>query len=177
MNALRTGEMSWGLVSSSGRDRVTWLATAIEDGGDGPALRCDIALEGRFFGESLDSGSREPGPDFRLDIRGLAIGISTLVRLHDHLKRWLDLPLAEMGRTRLELDCDMGSLFDQQVLLIVGQRADVLSSGHPVATVKYIVGRMSGEMSFVTDQSCLSGLRAGIGETLASCRSPGGPPA
>lgn len=165
-------EHSWSLVSNSGRERVRWLARAIEKAGAEAALRCDIFLEGRYFGASLDSEAADDPADFRLEIRGLSVRITTLERLHDHLKRWLDLPLSELRRTRLDLDCDMGGLFDQQLRLIVGERPDVLSSGHPVATVKYIVGRMSGEMAFVTDQSCLSGLRMGIGEILQSLTRP-----
>lgn len=155
--------VSWTLASSTGREKATWVVRQAEGAGGDAALRCHIILEGRFFGETLGSGSPAASPaaspDFRLEINGLAIRISTLQRLHDHLARWLDLPLSGMRAARLALDCDMGGLFDQDVRLILGDRADTLSSGRPVATVKYVVGRMSGEMVFVTDQSCLAVLR------------------
>ena len=157
---------SWALVSRSGRERVTWHVRAVEGTGADAVLTCDIALSGQFFGESLGSGRPEAPPDFSLEIRGLLLRLSTLQRLYDHLKRWLDLPLAEMRSTRLRLDCDMGGLFDQDVRLLLGERADTLSSGHPVATVKYIVGRMSGELSFVTDPSCLASLCEEVGAAL-----------
>ena len=174
--AAASSHVPWSLVSNSGRERITWLPTGIEGIGDEAALRCDIVLEGRFFGEALESGPPGAPADFALTIRGLSVRVSTLERLFDLLKQWRDLPLSQMRTRRLELDCDMGGLFDQQVRLIVGDRSDTLSSGHPVATVRYVVGRMSGELSFVTDQSCLFGLQAGIGEALASLRPSGNAP-
>jgi hypothetical protein len=156
---------SWTLVSNSGREKVTWFARRRERGDDA-VLTCDILLEGQFFGDALGSGRPDPPPDFGLEIRGLAIRLSTLQRLHEHLQRWLELPLAEMRTSRLELDCDMGGLFDQHVHLILGDRADILASGHPVATVKYLVGRMSGELSFLTDPSGLASLCEDLAATI-----------
>jgi hypothetical protein len=159
-------EASWEVVSSSGRERAAWLARPVEDPGSAEALTCDVVLIGRFFGASLDAAPPGPSPDFGLEMRGLAVRIATLQRLHAHLRSWLDLPLAEQRRTRLAFDCEMGGLFDQDVRLILGERADTLSAGHPVATVKFVVGRMSGEMSFVTDQTCLAALCAGLAKVL-----------
>lgn len=158
----QTSGVSWQLSSHGGREQVTWHARRAEGTGDEAVLTCDIVLVGRFFGETLGSGPPDASPDFSLEIRGLAVRIPTLQRLHDHLTRWLDLPLAEMRTARLEVDCDMGGLFDQDVRLILGDRQDTLSSGRPIATLKYLVGRMSGELSFVTDPTCLVSLRDGV---------------
>jgi len=159
-------EASWEIVSSSGRERAAWLARPAAGPGSAEALTCDVVLTGRFFGASLDAAPPGGSPDFTLAVRGLAVRIATLQRLHAQLRSWLDLPLAEQRRTRLALDCEMGGLFDQDVRLILGERADTLSAGHPVATVKFVIGRMSGEMSFVTDQTCLGSLCAGLAKVL-----------
>ena len=165
---MRNPNTSWALASSSGGERVTWRVRSVEGCGDDTVLACDIILQGRFFGESLGSSHPDAPPDFDLEIRGLAVRIATLQRLHEHLQRWLELPLAEMRTARLQLDCDMGGLFDQDVRLILGDRVDTLSAGRPVATVQYVVGRMSGGMSFVTDQTCLGTLREGVEAAIRS---------
>lgn len=117
---------------------------------------CDVELAGRFYGAAFEARPATPQPDFHLEIRGLAITVSTLERLHDHLTRWLSLPPFEQTKTSLGLDCDMGSLFDQHVRLLLGERTDTLSGGQPVATVRYVMGRMTGEMWFATDADGLS---------------------
>ncbi|HEV8199730.1 MAG TPA: hypothetical protein VGS03_06890 [Candidatus Polarisedimenticolia bacterium] len=147
---------SWQLASGTGREHMTWTARGIDDSGAETTLVCDVALAGRFFGAALEARPAGKQPDFHLDIRGLTVTVSTLERLHDHLTRWLSLPPFEQSRTPLGLDCDMGSLFDQHVRLLLGERADTLSGGRPVATVRYVVGRMTGEMWFATEADGLS---------------------
>jgi hypothetical protein len=60
----------------------------------------------------------------------------------------------------------MGALFDQSLILRVGQRDDTRSAGRPVATLTYSVGRMRGEMSYVIDHEGLSRFTAGIARAL-----------
>jgi|KBSSwiStaDraftv2_1062776.scaffolds.fasta_scaffold615487_2 hypothetical protein len=157
---------SWQLASSTGREAVTWVARSVDDSGPETALVCDVALAGRFYGAALEARPATAQPDFHLDIRGLAITVSTLERLHDHLTRWLSLPPLEQRKTALGLDCDLGSLFDQHVRLLLGERADTLSGGQPVATVRYVVGRMTGELWFAAEPDGLSSfseqIRAGL---------------
>jgi hypothetical protein len=142
---------AWRLSSGGGREKATWVARSLDDSGPETAIVCDVTLSGRFFGASLDARGAEEHPDFDLEVRGLAVTVSTLERLHDHLTRWLSLPALEQRRTTLGLDCDMGSLFDQHVRLLLGERPDTLSAGQPVATLRYVMGRMAGEMWFATD--------------------------
>jgi len=147
---------SWQLVSGAGREKITWTARALDGSGSEDAILCDVTLEGRYFGAALEMRPASETPDVHLEIRKLAVTVSTLERLHDHLTRWLSLPSFEQRRTPLGVDCDMGSLFDQHVRLLLGERADTLSGGQPVATVRYVVGRMTGEMWFATEAEELS---------------------
>ena len=58
--------------------------------------------------------------------------------------------------------CTMGRLFDQSLLFELGVRGDTLAGGQPVATFRYVVGRMRGEMNFPTEPSRLRELARGI---------------
>jgi hypothetical protein len=147
---------SWTLVSGTGREQVAWTARGRDDAGSGTAIPCDLTLAGRFYGAALEDRVPAPHPDFHLEIRGLAVPVPTLERLHDHLARWIDLSPIERRNAPLGLDCDMGSLFDQHVRLLLGERADTLSAGQPVATLRYVVGRLAGEMWFATDADALT---------------------
>jgi hypothetical protein len=147
---------SWRLASGTGREKVTWTARAFERSGSEDAITCDVTLAGRYFPASLDARDAGGTPDFHLELRGLAVTISTLERLHDHLTRWLALSPSERSQTGLSVDCDLGSLFDQHIRLLLGERSDTLSAGQPVATLRYVVGRMTGEMWFATDADSLT---------------------
>jgi hypothetical protein len=147
---------SWQLASATGREHITWSARGLEGSGAEDSILCDVALSGRYYGAALEARPATAPPDFHLGIRGLAVWVSTLERLHDHLTRWLSLSPLEQKNTALGLDCDMGSLFDQHVRLLLGERADTLSGGQPVATVRYVVGRMTGELWFATEATGLS---------------------
>jgi hypothetical protein len=160
--------VTWQLVSSSGRERVVWTARGVDKPGDDAELVCDIALTGRFYGATFDAAPPGALPDFNLTVRGLAVRVSNMRRLHDHVRGWLDLSPAEMRRNTLAIDCAMGSLYDQDLRLILGRRDDTLSAGHPVATVRCIAGRLKGELSFVTDPNCLAALCDGLRAAMAS---------
>jgi hypothetical protein len=153
---------TWELVSSSGRESARWTVVRENRAANEPVLFCDVALAGNYFGEPLSVDTVRPGRDFTLEMHGLAVPISTLIRLLTIMRTWLTLSLSELRSSNLALDCEMGGLFDQRVALVIGDRADTISSGHPVATMKYVVGRMKGELSFVTDQSCLASFCRGI---------------
>lgn len=127
---------------------------------------CDIHLAGEYYGASL-AESRSEVRDYSLTLRGMAVGISELQRMCSTIESWLDLSLAEQARQRLGLECSVGGLFDQSVILKLGRRDDMISGGNPVATFMYLVGSMRGELVFVTDQSCLRELTTGIRAALS----------
>jgi len=155
----------WLLSSNSGRESVSWVLTDAQPGGRGQVVTCDIHLAGQYFGSSLAAGDRELR-DYELSLYGMAVGVVELERLSSTISTWHQLPLAEQARHKLAVECNVGALFDQSLTLILGRRDDRLSGGNPVATFKYLVGSLSGELVFVTDQSCLFGLAAGIHEAL-----------
>jgi hypothetical protein len=158
---------SWALFSNSGRESVRW------DPHHGPGLRrantivCDISLAGQYFGHTLGEDVTELR-DYTVQLKGLAIGVEELERIASFLESWLRLPLAEQARSKLALDCAVGGLFDQSLMMSLGPRADVLSGGNPVATFRFVAGRLKGELTFVTDPSCLrrfcEGIRASMSE-------------
>src|SRR5262249_25093557 len=145
---------SWQLTSSSGREWVRWDLQEVHAREQRAALICDIHLEGQYFGAAL-GGEATGVRDYHLLLGGLAIGRDELERLSLYLRQWLQLPLAQQARRPPALTCNVGGLFDQSLTMTLGQRDDTLSGGRPVATFRYIVGRLTGELSFVTDQSCL----------------------
>ena len=161
---------SWQLNSTSGRESVCWEIREFPLPQRGNALVCDICLAGEYFGAALGGDTSELR-DYSLVLRGLAVGMVELERLVAFLRSWLQLPLAEQAQHPLALECKVGGLFDQDVIMVLGERADVLSDGKPVATFRYVTGRLRGELSFVTDPSCLRGLCQGIDAALAAYKS------
>jgi hypothetical protein len=146
------------LSSSTGSETVTWDVREREEGTCGTAITCDVTLAGSYFEGLFASGGREP--DFRLVLRELRLSVRDLERLVDPIDAWL--ADVSPGRPPIALVCSMGGLFDQSLLLELGPRDDTLSGGRPVARLRYVVGRMTGEMIFPTDSSCLSCFVDGI---------------
>ena len=159
---------SWQLKSSSGRESVCWEIREFPAPRRTNALICDIHLAGQYFGVTLGGHASELR-DYTLALRGLAVGVAEIERLAAFLRSWLQLPLGEQAQHPLSLECKVGGLFDQNVIMVLGDRADTLAGGKPVATFRYVTGRLRGELSFVTDQSCLQSLVEGIEAALAEC--------
>jgi len=156
----------WVLSSSSGRESVSWRVRSIDRGKDGLVLVCDVTLAGFYYDGVLDSGAVEP--DFRLVLHGLELRTRELERLVDRLEAWRALSLSELASAPITLECSMGDLFDQSLLFELGRKDDTLAGGRLVATFRYVVGRMTGEMSFPTDPGCLRGLADGIKTALGA---------
>jgi len=157
-------EVQWELPASSGRERAVWKVVRRENDG----FCCDVELRGRYFGELLEAAPQAalPRSDFVLELRGLQLLAVDLQRFADHLREWLQLPLAELRQRSLAVSCGMGGLFDQHLQLELGPRDDTISAGRPVATLGYVVGRLRGELSYVVDPGCLEILERGIRAAL-----------
>jgi len=154
----------WMLSSGCGRESASWVVRSIDRSKDGSTLVCDVTLAGIYYAAVLDSRAAEP--DFRLALHGLKLWTRELERLVDSLEAWLALPLPELARVPIALECSMGGLFDQSLRFELGARDDTLAGGKPVATLRYIVGRMTGQMWFPIDSGCLRGFADGITATL-----------
>jgi hypothetical protein len=151
------------LRSSNGLECARWIVVERAQPASEAALICDVVLAGRYFSAPFAADSDSGAPqDFMLEMRRLAVPVRTLERLAEALGRWLDLSLHEQHSAPLTLDCEMGGLFDQYLHLVLGKRDDTLASGQPVATLSYLVGRMRGELSFVTDPTCLRAFHESI---------------
>ena len=137
--------MRFELRSITDRESVAW--TVLERGSD--ALVCDANLSGTYYDRVLGPAAGEP--DFGLVLRGVRLPLHELERL-----------AGELEAGSVALACSMGRLFDQSLLFELGVRDDTLTAGRPVATFRYVVGRMRGEMVFLTDSSRLSSLARGI---------------
>lgn len=124
-----------------------------------PRLVANLHLRGQHW-----DGDHELPVDLRSE--GLQVELRGLERGLEFLERWLHLPLEELVRTRLEGVIDLG----RQLKLEFGERPDVISDGHPVVTACFDLGRMTGEVWFVTDQSCVRLFCEAARSTLAeSC--------
>ena len=155
---------SWQLASNSGREVARWDVHERHETSRGVALTCDVQLEGQYFGAAL--GGLSEMRDYRLLLRDLSVGTLELGRLSSYLGEWLRLPLAEQVSHPLTFVCNVGELFDQSLTMTLGGRDDTLSDGKPVVTLGFIVGRLRGELVFVTDQKCLGLFCADIGAML-----------
>jgi len=162
------------LASESGRESIRWEIRERRDTRLGPALRCDVSLTGCYFGEGLadtpadDAPVRPvPGaPDYLMVFRNFMVGLAEMTRLQAHLDTWLALSPREQASHPLGIDCTLGSLFDQSLVLAIGQRADVLSGGLPVATLRFVAGRTEGEISLVAGPTALRELSRGLAACL-----------
>jgi predicted N-acetyltransferase YhbS len=178
---------SFRLASESGRESIRWEVRERRETRLGPALRCDVSLAGAYFGEGLADttatapASGVPGesaddapmrpvpgaPDYLLVFRNFMVGLAEMTLLHAYLDEWLRLSASEQASHPLGIDCTLGSLFDQSLVLAIGRRADVLSGGLPVATLRFVAGRTEGEMSFVAGPAALREFSRGLAACLA----------
>ena len=161
----RTFPTAWELKSNSGSERIRWDVRSANGAGDSLTLVCDLSVRA----SSWRSGSN-PG-DVDLTIHELYVRGGSLDLLERHLRAWVELPLAELARTPLEYSTDAGGVFDSGVRLGFGPRADLIASHHPCVTLRYDVGRLAVEFSFVTDQTCIRELCDGIRDGLATLDS------
>jgi hypothetical protein len=156
---------SWQLTSISGREAARWdVQERHETARRGVALSCNVQLEGQYFGAALGESSKVR--DYRLLLKGLEVGTMELKRLSSYLGEWLKLPLAEQAGHPLTFVCNVGELFDQSLTMKLGKRDDTLADGNPIVTLGFIVGRLKGELSLVTDQKGLELFCAGIDAVL-----------
>jgi N-acetylglutamate synthase-like GNAT family acetyltransferase len=163
------------LASESGRESIRWEVRERRETRLGPALRCDVSLTGAYFGEGLadapgDDAPVRPvsgAPDYLLVFRNFMVGLAEMTLLHAYLDEWLRLSASEQASHPLGIDCTLGSLFDQNLVLAIGSRTDVLSGGLPVATLRFVAGRTEGEMSFVAGPAALRELSRGLAACLA----------
>jgi N-acetylglutamate synthase-like GNAT family acetyltransferase len=151
------------LASDSGRESIRWEIRERRDTRSVPALRCDVSLTGCYFGEGLGD---TPAPDYLMVFRNFMVGVAEMTRLHATLDAWLALPPREQAAHPPGIDCTLGALFDQSLVLSLGRRADVLSGGLPVATLRYVAGRTEGNMSLVTGPAALAEFSRGLRSCL-----------
>jgi GNAT superfamily N-acetyltransferase len=154
------------LASESGRESIRWEVRERRETRLGPALRCDVSLTGCYFGEGLAETPASKVPDYLMVFRNFMVGLAEMARLQAHLDEWLGLSASEQAGHPLGIDCTLGSLFDQSLVLAIGQRKDVLSGGLPVATLRFVAGRTEGEMSFVAGPAALRELARGLAGCL-----------
>jgi hypothetical protein len=159
---MKNDPASWELPGSSGIETTRWDVIDVHGQGNERTYRCDISLQGRFYGETLDPTTADGMQDFCLVIRGLQLRHDGLLRFTAQIREWLALPAPELPRSRLEVSCEMGGLFDQSLRLTLGQRDDMLSGRGPIATLSYLIGRMKGELAYPVDQSCLGSMADGM---------------
>ncbi|MCH9672112.1 MAG: hypothetical protein K0U93_11750 [Gammaproteobacteria bacterium] len=161
-----TEPCAWALRSKSGREQVEWTTRSIDGVERERQYRCDIALFGYYQAGQIAAGDVSDSNDYRLALRGLYLSHDSLERLVGWLREWLSVPLAALRSTPLSIDCGMGSVFGQSLVLRLGERDDILSEGHPVATVTFVTGRLRGELVFVVDRSCIAAFSEGIAEAI-----------
>lgn len=111
---------------------------------------CNGEFELRINGQHWD-GDHEHA--VRLTSESILLSCGRLRLLVDNIHIWLELDssLAFAGEYPLAVDTA-----NAELTLIFADRSDTISSDDkPVVTATYRIGRLVGEFSFVTDQSCL----------------------
>jgi hypothetical protein len=63
---------------------------------------------------------------------------------------------------------DAVAMFDNHVSLSFGPRDDLIAERHPCVTLRFGLGKLAGEIGFVTDQSCIRELCDGIRTCLTT---------
>jgi hypothetical protein len=140
---------SFTLRSNDGHHSVEWEVAGFAETG----LIADTTLWGLCW-------STDDTPEAYLTAKGVLIDSRLLGEFEDGLRRWVELPLDDQVKKPLRVGLKLVSgRGDHQLELRFGPREDLIPSGsNPVVTVIYKFGRLSGEFSFTTDQSCLRNL-------------------
>lgn len=161
MGLVNNTSTSWELRSNKGGELIRWEFRSTSGHGDSSTLVCDLSVRASYWGQDADPR------DVNLTIRQLPVRRAALETLEKHLRGWVDLPIAELAHTPLVYMADAGGMFDNHVSLSFGPRDDLIAERHPCVTLRYGLGKLAGEMSFVTDQSCIRDLCDGIRTCLA----------
>jgi hypothetical protein len=140
---------------------------------------CELSIEGRFWQRDRALSSASLTQDFHVALPQIMIDVSALETLHDLLVEWQ----GNWRRVEVELGVPAGdprisemeaAAGDQRLSVLIGESPELISSAQkPVCTIRYDNGpRMSGQCSFVVDQSCIricsEGLREFIGRVAPS---------
>ena len=111
---------------------------------------CDIRLWHRTYSDVPDEET-----EAAFSATSLPVSLLALAEFRCTVEAWLALPPAEQIDTPLVASVSLTPDWEPSALGIdVCPRTDVISERHPVATVRYSVGSLSGELAMVADQSC-----------------------
>jgi hypothetical protein len=88
-------------------------------------------------------------------IAGFWLQAAELTRLVEHIRAWVERPLAELIADGLDGEFELARLPGQGLQLRFGARENTISGLNPVISISYRAGRLHGQFHFVTDQSCL----------------------
>ena len=125
------------------------VTDSFEHGGDTVAV-CSVRLWHVTYSDVADEDV-----EAALSASSVPVSVSALAAFRDTVETWLALPLADQAATQLAASVSLMPAWEPSRLDIdIGSRSDIIAERHPVATVRYSLGALSGELAMVADQSC-----------------------
>ena len=111
---------------------------------------CSVRLWHRTYSDVSDEDI-----EAALTASSVPVSIPSLAAFRDAVEVWLALPLANQAVTPLAASVSLLPEWEPSRLDIdIAPRPDIIAERHPVATVRYGFGALSGELAMVADQSC-----------------------
>jgi hypothetical protein len=138
------------LPSNRGNESLELEFIERRDQGPDAGADCRVRLVGSNW--SYDDGPRP----VRLDLGSVHLSLAAISSATSDLARWVNLPLEQLALEPLECQHQLALGPSCELWLRFGERADVISGRNPVLTAAFSVGSLSGELRFVTDQSCIA---------------------
>ncbi len=155
----------WDLESPRGTF-ARWRVVGEEHSGGDLLIRCNVRLEDWWVVYWYrDSHERKLG-HCEMRITDLTLRREDLRGLSQQVRAWLQLPLADLRDSSIDITCDMGSSHDNRLTLVVRREPASTCGSKPTARLRYLIESLSGEMSFEVNPSCLRILVDGIDRAL-----------
>lgn len=145
------------LESNRGGESIRLEFINRRDCGPDPGADCNVILVGSNWSEGEQKA-------LRTDLGCLHLSLVAVSALAAELEHWVALPLQRLAMEPLECEHELAFAPSSELRLRFGGRADIVSHRKPVLTVTFSVGSLTGELHFVTDQSCIGEFIAGLRE-------------
>jgi len=151
---------SWKLPSNSGWNFTSWILRERVRIGRKNYLLVEVVFTGKYW-DRVKRAQKKFGPsdrakEFSLILPQVLLAESQLKNVHSKLLRWLKTPIDRFASVSLRLEEELAGLDSQRFAMTFGDRDDlIIDIGHVACTISYSAKSLSGEISYVVDQSCI----------------------
>ncbi|HEX8289568.1 MAG TPA: hypothetical protein VF556_16410 [Pyrinomonadaceae bacterium] len=169
-------QFSFELPSNSGWCKTTWKFYDVIQFENRRLFATEVIFNSSFWNYAASiSGKFKDAKlveDCFLKLPQLSLVEWELERLYSHLAKWLQTPLSLLEETPLEYIADLTASTDYQFFEmkfgITGN--NIVPRGQTECTISYKASGISGEISYIVDQSCIRIFAEGLEKLLSNQR-------